>query len=58
MTRQTINGVIRKIILFYYPYDGMLGGIRFYDVTGQMIYESADKWQFTRSDVKQHEILL
>ena len=58
LTRRSITGEIRKIVLFYYDYDGQLTGIRFYDAAGQMLYESAWKGAFTSTYYKQHEILL
>ena len=51
-TFRPITGVIRKIHLFYWPHDGTLFGIRLYDVTGTLIYESACKLEFTWSFVK------
>ena len=38
--------------------DAQLGGIRLYDVTGNLIYESASKWPFFDSAYRKHEILL
>ena len=57
LTRQKINGTIRKIHLYNHT-DGMLFAMRFYDADGQMIYETAWKGAFTYPGVKQHEILL
>ena len=56
LTRDLITGDIRKIHLYYWPGDGQLCGMRFYDGTGKMIYESAYKNAF--SGYSQHEILL
>ena len=47
MKRQSITGSIRKIHLFYRF--AQLGGIRFYDKDGKLIYESAYKFAFTSS---------
>ena len=58
MTLKKITGEIRKIHLYYWPRNAVLAGMRFYDATGKMIYESADKYAFISSSVKQHEILL
>ena len=53
MERQQVTGVIRKIHL-YIRY-GELKGIRFYDATGTLIYESAFKRAFIYT---KHEIIL
>jgi hypothetical protein len=53
-----ITGVIRKILLLYNPANAYLYGIVFFAVDGSIIYESANKWPFTNSMYKQHEILL
>ena len=58
LTRRDITGDIRKIVLFYYPNNAVLRGLRFYDADGKLIYESSWKGAFTNPSFKQHEILL
>ena len=55
LLRQPINGEIRKIHLFYYPYTAQLMGIRFYDLDDKCIYESTCKGGLFYD---KHEILL
>ena len=58
LTRRSITGEIRKIVLFYLPCDATLRGIRFFNADCKLIYESAWKGAFTSTYYKQHEILL
>ena len=55
LTRDPINGEIRKILLFYNRTNATLYGIRFFDAPGKMIYESAFKIGNSQT---LHEILL
>ena len=58
LPRDPITGDIRKIHLFYRPYDGSLCGLRFFGSDGKLIYESAYKNAFFYFGFNQHEILL
>ena len=49
LKRQPINGVIRKIHLYYLTAGtGVLAGFRFFDRDDVCIYESADKRPFNK----------
>ena len=56
LRRRPITGEIRKIQLFHC--NGELGGVRFFNADGKLIYESARNNVFTNSVYSKHEILL
>ena len=58
MTRQSITGVIRKIHLYYFPHNGGLMGMRFFDADGNCIYESDKEENLFDYWIKKHEIFL
>ena len=58
LERDLITGTIRKIILFYDRTSAYLRGLRFYDATGNLIYESAWKMPFRYDRIKQNQIML